>query len=93
MAANHLSNNANNLDPYVKKRYYEKISSVGIGPILIPGKAYDPDCLPRVESLDFHLVISSAWYKLLRQGSKLFGACKRIISPFQGFWAVWKGTK
>ena len=46
---------ANNLDPYEKKRYYEKISSVVIGPILIPDKAYDPDCLPRVESLDFRL--------------------------------------
>ena len=42
-------------DPYVKKRYYENISSVGIGPILNPDKAYDPDCLPRVESLDFRL--------------------------------------
>ena len=55
MAANHLSDYANNLDPYVKKRYYEKISCVGIGPILIPDKAYDPDCLPRVEFLDFRL--------------------------------------
>ena len=55
MAANHLSDYANNLDPFVKKRYYEKISSVGIGHILIPDKAYDSDCLPRVESLDFRL--------------------------------------
>ena len=47
MAANHLSYYANNLDPYVKKRYYEKI--------LIPDKAYDPDCFKRVESLDFRL--------------------------------------
>ena len=55
MAANHLSDYANNLDPYVKKRYYEEISSVGIGAILIPYKPYDPDCLKRVESLDFRL--------------------------------------
>ena len=47
--------NANNLYPHVKKRYYEKISYVGIHPILIPDKAYDPDCLPRVESMDFWL--------------------------------------
>ena len=53
--ANHLNDYANNLDPYVKKRYYEKISCVGIGPILIPGKAYDPDCLPRAESIDLRL--------------------------------------
>ena len=55
MAANHLSDSANNLDPYVKKGYYEKISSVGIGLILIPDKAHDPHYLPRVESLDFRL--------------------------------------
>ena len=55
MAANHLSDYVNNLDPYVKKRYHEKISSVGIGPIFILDKAYDPDCLPQVESLDFRL--------------------------------------
>ena len=55
MAVNHLSDYANNLDPYVKKRYYENISSVVIEPILIPDRAYDPDCLPRVESLDFRL--------------------------------------
>ena len=55
MVANHLREYAHNLNPSVKKHYYEKISSVGIGPILIPDKAYDPDCLPRVESLDFRL--------------------------------------
>ena len=55
LAANHLSDYANNLDPYGKKRYYEKISSIDIGPIFIPDKAYNPDCLPRVESLDFRL--------------------------------------
>ena len=55
MAANHLSDYANNLDPYVTKRYYKKISSVGIRPILIPDKVYDSDCLPRVESFDFRL--------------------------------------
>ena len=55
MAANHLSDYANNLDPYVKKLHHENISFVGIGPIFIPDKAYDPDCLQRVESLDFRL--------------------------------------
>ena len=55
MVGNHLNNYAINLNPYVKKRYYEKVSSVVIGPILIPDKAYDSDRLPRVESLDFRL--------------------------------------
>ena len=85
MAANHLSDYANNLDPYVKKRYYEKISSVGIGLILIPDKAYDPDCLPRVESLDFRLsflVLETSSYGKDQSFSE--AACKRLISPFQG---------
>ena len=66
MAANPLSDYANNLDPNVKKRYYEKISCVGIDPILIPNKACDPDCLPRVESMDFRLsfiVLETSSYK------------------------------
>ena len=36
MAANPLSDYANNLDPRVKKRYYENISCIGIDPIQIP---------------------------------------------------------
>ena len=85
MAANHLSDYANNLDPYVKKRYYEKISSVGIGPSLIPDKAYDPDCLPRVESLDFRLsflVLETS--SCGKDQSFSEPACKRLINPFQG---------
>ena len=35
MAANPLSDYSNNLDPHVKKRYCEKISCVGVDPILI----------------------------------------------------------
>ena len=55
MAANPLSDYVNNLDPHMKKGYYEKISCVGIVPILIPDQAYDLDCLSRVESMDFRL--------------------------------------
>ena len=33
------SNYANNLNPHVKKRYFEKIRCIGIDPILIPDKA------------------------------------------------------
>ena len=55
MAASPLSDYANNLDTNVKKRYYEKISCVRIQPILIPDKAYDPDCLLQVKFMDFRL--------------------------------------
>ena len=77
MAANPLSDYANNLDPHVKKRYYEKISCVGIDPILIPVKAYDPDCLPRVGSMDFRL-------SFLVLETAPTTRIKRIISSFQG---------
>ena len=65
MAASPLSDYANNLDPHVKKRYCEKISCVGIDPILIPEKTYDPDCLPRVESMDLlsFLVLETSYYR------------------------------
>ena len=64
MMANPLSDYANNFDPHVKKRYCEKISCIGIDPILIPDRAYDPDCLPRVESMDLlsFLVLETSYY-------------------------------
>ena len=52
MAEHPLSDYANTLDPHVKKLYLEKISSVGIDPILIPDKTYDPECLSPVEFMD-----------------------------------------
>ena len=52
MAGYLLSDYANTLGPHVKKRYFEKISCVGIDPVLIPDKTYDPECLSPVESMD-----------------------------------------
>ena len=64
MAVNTLSDYANNLDSHAKKRYCEKISCVGIDPILIPEKVFDPDCLPQVESMDLlsFLVFETSYY-------------------------------
>ena len=78
MVANPLSDYANNLDPHLKKRYYEKISCIGTDPIFIPDKAYDPDCLPRVESMDFRRSF------LVLETSSYATRIKRIISSFQG---------
>ena len=47
-----LSDYANKLEPKVKKRYLEKTSAIGIDPVLIEGKNFQPDCLPPVESTD-----------------------------------------
>ena len=52
MAGYPLSDYANTLGPHVKKRYFEKISCVGIDPVLIPDKTYDPECLSPVEFMD-----------------------------------------
>ena len=40
-----LSENAKKLDSVVKRRYLEKIECVGIDPVLIQEKKFDPDCL------------------------------------------------
>ena len=52
MAGYPLSDYANTLGPHVKKRYFKKISCVGIDPVLIPDKTYDPECLSPVEFMD-----------------------------------------
>ena len=83
MAANHLSDYANNLDPYVKKRYYEKISSVGIGPILIPDKAYDPDCLNHFQCLR----------QVPTARIKAFRSLQAYSQPVSGFLSRVKGHK
>ena len=59
-----LSEYANQLEPKVKKRYLEKISVIGIDPVLIEGKNFEPDCLPPVESTDllFYLVLETSYY-------------------------------
>ena len=51
-----VSDYANTLAPHVKKKsYLEKMSCVGIDPVLIPDKTYDPECLSPVESMSFLL--------------------------------------
>ena len=43
-----LSNYAKKLEPKVKKRYEEKISDIGVDPMLIEGKYFQPDCSSRI---------------------------------------------
>ena len=47
-----LSEYASKLEEHVKQRYLQKISSIGVDPVLIEGKRFEPDCLPPVESID-----------------------------------------
>ena len=57
-----ISGYATKLEPLVKQRYLEKISAIGIDPVLIEGKHFEADCLPPVESTDllFYLVFRQA---------------------------------
>ena len=59
-----ISDYAKKLDPNVKRRYFDKINCIGIDPVLIPEKSFDPDCLPPVESADIlsYLVLETSFY-------------------------------
>ena len=59
-----LSKNGEGLDGKAKTRYLEKISAVGIDPLLIPQEKLDPECLPPVEASDLlsYLVLEKSYY-------------------------------
>jgi len=86
-----LDDYANNLDPHGKKRYCEKIS---FNPILIPDRAYDPDCLPRVaESMDLlsFLVLETSYYS--KDQFKAFWSLETYHQLVSGFVSCVKGHK
>ncbi|XP_068743620.1 uncharacterized protein [Montipora capricornis] len=80
-----LSDYANKLEPKVKKRYLEKISPIGIDPVLIEGKNFQPDCLPPVESTDllFYLVLETSYYT--KQQFKAFRSLQAYNQMVSGF--------
>ena len=51
------------LDVKVRERYLWKVSTIGIDPILIDGKRFEPDCLQSVEStaLLCYLVLETSY--------------------------------
>ena len=59
-----LSPPLNKLELRVRQRYLEKISAIGIDPVLIESMNFEPDCLPPVESTDllFYLVLDTSFY-------------------------------
>ena len=59
-----FSEYAEKLDGNVKKRYVEKISEVGVDPLLIPDHKLDPECLPPIEASDLlsYLVLDTSYY-------------------------------
>ena len=53
-----ISEYAKKLTGNVKQRYLDKISNIGIDPVLISEKKYDPECLPPVEAADLLILLS-----------------------------------
>ena len=85
MAGYPLSDYANTLNLYMRKRYLEKISCVGIDPVLIPDKTYDPECLPPVESMDLlsFLVLDMSYYsKDQFKAYRSFQSYNQLVSGF-----------
>ena len=59
-----LSRYADSLENRAKKRYIEKISVIGIDPLVIPQQKYISECLPPVEACDLlsYLVLETSSY-------------------------------
>ena len=59
-----LSEYAKSLDNVVKKRYTEKISVIGVDPVLIPEEQLSAECFPPVEATDLvsYLVLETSFY-------------------------------
>lgn len=66
-----------------EETYSEEISCVGMDPVIIPEKTYDPECLPAVESMDLlsFLVLETSYYSKEQSFRSLH---RRIINLFQG---------
>ena len=59
-----LSEYAKSLGSIVRKRYIEKISVIGVDPLLIPEDNLNTDCMPPVEAADLvsYLVLDTSFY-------------------------------
>ena len=59
-----ISDYAKKLGVKVRGRYLKKISTIGIDPVLIEGKRFEPDCLPPIASTDLlcYLVLETSFY-------------------------------
>ena len=86
-----LSDYAKKLEPLVKQCYLEKISVIGIDPVLIEGKHFEADCLPPVESTDllFFLDLETSFYT--QQQFKAFRSLEAYNQMVSGFIASVQG--
>ena len=86
-----LSDYAKQLEQKINQRYREKIAAIGIDPVLIEGKFFEPDCLPPVESTDllFYLVLETSYYT--KQQFKSFRSLQAYNQMVSGFIASVQG--
>ena len=87
-----LSEYAEKLDGNVKKRYVEKISEVGVDPLLIPDHKLDPECLPPIEASDLlsYLVLHTSYYT--NEQFKAFRSLQAYNQMVSGFISSVQGT-
>ena len=80
-----LSDYAKKLDQRVKKRYEDKIAAIGIDPVLLEGKHFEPDCLPPVEATDIlsYLVLETSYY--MQKQFKAFRSLEAYNQMVSGF--------
>ena len=80
-----ISDCVKKLEHHVHKRYLEKISVIGIDPILIPENSLDPECLPPVEAADLlsYLVLDTSYYT--KNQSEAFRSLKAYNQMVSGF--------
>ena len=87
-----LSNYAEKLEGKVKQRYLEKISEVGVDPLLIPDHKLDPECLPPIEASDLlsYLVLDTSYYT--NEQFKAFKSLQAYNQMVSGFICSIQGT-
>ena len=86
-----LSDYAKKLDQRVKKRYEDKIAAIGIDPVLLEGKHFEPDCLPPMEATDIlsYLVLETSYYT--QNQFKAFRSLEAYNQMVSGFIASVEG--
>ena len=80
-----ISECAKKLTGNVKQRYVDKISNIGIDPVLISKKKYNPECLPPVEAADLlsYLVLDTSFYTNKRfKAFRSLQAYNQMVSGF-----------
>ena len=88
---NLLSEYVKQLDLHARKRYFQKISVIGIDPVLFTEEKFEPECLPPVDIADLlpFLVLDTSYYT--KDQFKALEAFKHTIKWCLDLLLVYKG--